>query len=439
MKMKTPIYDFLKKYSDNKISILHMPGHKGTGFLGCEKMDITEVFGADSLYEADGIIKESEKNASEIFETGDTFYSTEGSSLCIRAMLYAALLNTDKKPVIAAIRNVHKSFIYACAALDIDVSWIYPKNSDSLCGGTVTAQEAEEIIKKENPFALYLTSPNYLGEMTDIKTISEVCKKYNIPLLVDNAHGAYLKFVGKHPIELGAAMCCDSAHKTLNVLTGGAYLHISKEYKNTYSPLIKNAMSFFGSTSPSYLILASLDLCNKYLSDEYKEKLNCCISKVKEVKQFITEKGFALVGDEPLKITVKTNGEEAAKKLRELGGECEYCDGQFIVFMLSPENSDRDFELIKTLFKNHEKYKINNPPVLEKGQKVLSIREATLSSQEIIETKNAVGRICASPTVSCPPAVPIAVSGEIITEDMVKIFEFHNIKTVSCVKFDKKS
>lgn len=434
MKMKTPIYDFLKKYSDNNISRLHMPGHKGAGFLGCEKMDITEVFGADSLYEADGIIRQSEKNASDIFNTGDTFYSTEGSSLCIRAMLYAALLNTDKKPVIAAARNVHKSFIYACAALDIDVEWIYPENSNSLCGGTITAQQAEKTIKKRNPFALYITSPNYLGEMTDIGGVCAVCKKYNIPLLVDNAHGAYLKFVGKHPIELGAAMCCDSAHKTLSVLTGGAYLHISKDYKNTYSPCIKNAMSFFGSTSPSYLILASLDLCNKYLSDGYSKKLYYCISKINELKQFICKKGFTLLGDEPLKITVKTNGNKMAEKFRELGGECEYSDGQFIVFMLSPENSDKDFDLIKTLFETSKNYTVENPPTLKKGEKALSIREATLSAQEIVKIKNAVGRICASPTVSCPPAVPIAVSGEIITEEMVRIFEFHNIDSISCVK-----
>ena len=434
MKMKTPIYDFLKNYSDNNISRLHMPGHKGAGFLGCEQMDITEVFGADSLYEADGIIRQSEKNASEIFNTGDTFYSTEGSSLCVRTMLYTALLNTDKKPVIAAARNVHKSFIYACAALDIDVEWIYPKNSDSLCGGSITAKEAEETIKEHNPFALYVTSPNYLGEMTDIVGVCAVCKKYNIPLLVDNAHGAYLKFVGKHPIELGAAMCCDSAHKTLPVLTGGAYLHISKEYTNTYSPFIKNAMSFFGSTSPSYLILASLDLCNSYLSDGYGEKLACCISKINELKQFIKEKGFTLFGDEPLKITVKTNGNKMAEKFRNLGGECEYSDGQFIVFMITPENSDRDFELIKNLFETCENYNTENPPTLKKSEKVLSIRAATLSHQGIIETKNAVGRICASPTVSCPPAVPIAVCGEIITQDMVKIFEFYNIHNISCVK-----
>ena len=316
--MKTPIYDFLKKYSNDNISRLHMPGHKGTGFLGCEKMDITEVFGADSLYEADGIIRESEKNASKIFETGDTFYSTEGSSLCIRAMLYAALINTDKKPVIVAARNVHKSFIYACAALDIDAEWIYPENSDSLCGGAITAKEAEDAIKKYNPFALYVTSPNYLGEMTDIKAISAVCKNYNIPLLVDNAHGAYLKFVGLHPIELGASMCCDSAHKTLNVLTGGSNLHISKEYKDIYSDTIKNAMAFFGSTSPSYLTLCSLDLCNKYLVNGYSEKLKNCILKVEEIKEYIAQKGFEVFGNEPLKITVRANGKRLSKSLKKV-------------------------------------------------------------------------------------------------------------------------
>ena len=435
--MKTPIYNFLKNYSDNNISRLHMPGHKGTGFLGCEKLDITEVFGADSLYEADGIIRESEKNASKIFETGDTFYSTEGSSLCIRAMLYAALINTNKKPVIAAARNVHKSFIYACAALDIDVSWIYPKNSNSLCGGTITAQEAEETIKKDNPFALYLTSPNYLGEITDIKAISTVCKKYDIPLIIDNAHGAYLKFIEMHPTKLGAAMCCDSAHKTLPVLTGGAYLHISKEYKGIYSPFIKNAMSFFGSTSPSYLTLASLDTCNSYLSDNYSYKLNLCIEKINELKLYIKEKGFIVLGDEPLKITVNTNGNKVAEKFRELGGECEYSDEQFIVFMLSPENTDKDFELLRTLFKACEKYETFTPPPLTKGEKALSIRASVLSPQETVKTKNAIGRICASPTVSCPPAVPIAVSGEIITENIIKVFEFYNIDSISCVKQKK--
>ena len=434
MKIDTPIYDFLKKYSKKNISRFHMPGHKGYSFLGCENMDITEVFGADSLFEASGIIRKSEENATKLFESGSTFYSTEGSSLCIRAMLYSALISTDKKHTILAVRNAHKSFIYACAALDIDIEWIYPKNSDSLCSGSVTCDEAEEFIKKHNPFALYVTSPNYLGEMTNIEKIAKVCKKYDIPLLVDNAHGAYLKFTNEHPILKGAAMCCDSAHKTLPVLTGGAYLHISKEFNDLYSHTIKKAMSFFASTSPSYLILASLDCCNRYLADNYEEKLSVFIKEIDKLKVFIKGRGFTLFGDEPLKITVKTDGVKLAEIFRQLGGECEYCDSQFIVFMLSLQNSKNDLKRLKKLFEISPVIYPKIPPLLEPGIKKMSVREAIIAKQEDVKISEALNRICASPTVSCPPAVPIAVSGEEISENMLELFKFYNFDTVSCIK-----
>ncbi len=437
MKMKTPIFDFVKKYSESDISRFHMPGHKGIEFLGCEAMDITEIQGADSLFEACGIIRESEKNASEIFDSGDTFYSTEGSSLCIRAMLYAALINTDKKSLIAAARNVHKSFIYACAALDLDVCWIYPKNSNSLCSGSITADEAEEIIKKHEPFALYITSPTYLGEISNIKEIAKICKKYNTPLIVDNAHGAYLNFLNMHPIDLGATMCCDSAHKTLPVLTGGAYLHISKECSKIYSPVIKDAMSFFASTSPSYLTLCSLDLCNKTMSTNFDELIKSTSFKVNELKEFIKGKNFELYGCEPLKIVIHTNGNKMAEKLRELGGECEYSDNEFIVFMFTPQNSEKDYDLIKKLISSCKNYEPILSPIIENGKKAMPIRKALLSKQELVETEFTVGRICASPTVSCPPAIPIAVSGEIITEKQKELFKFYGIDKVSCVKTDK--
>lgn len=437
MKMKTPIYNFVKKYSDSDISRFHMPGHKGVEYLGCESMDITEIYGADSLYEADGIIRESEKNASKIFDTGDTFYSTEGSSLCIRTMIYTALINTSKKPLIAAARNVHKSFVYTVAALDLDVCWIYPKNSNSLCSGSITADEAERVLKEYEPFALYITSPNYIGEMSDIKEIARICKKYDTPLLVDNAHGAYLKFFDMHPINLGAAMCCDSAHKTLPVLTGGAYLHISKEYNKIYSPCIKDAMSFFASTSPSYLTLCSLDLCNKTLASNYDELIQSTFHSVNELKEYIKSKNFELYGCEPLKITIHTNGNKMAERLREHGGECEYSDDEFIVFMFTPQNTKKDFELIKKLISSCKNYEPITSPIIEKGEKAISIRKALLSKQELVKTEHSVGRICASPTVSCPPAVPIAVSGELITEKKAELFKFYGIDKISCVKTDK--
>ena len=141
--MKTPIVNFVNAYAEKNMSRMHMPGHKGKGFLGCEKFDITEVSGADSLYEADGIIAESEANATKLFGTGRTVYSTEGSSQCIRAMLHLAVMNwktfvkAGERPLVIAARNVHKAFVYAAALIDFDVDWLWPEGEmNSLCGST---------------------------------------------------------------------------------------------------------------------------------------------------------------------------------------------------------------------------------------------------------------------------------------------------------------
>ena len=432
--MDTPIYDFLKKYSESSVSRFHMPGHKGKDFLGFERFDITEIKGADSLYEAEGIIKQSEKNASEIFDTGATFYSAEGSSLSIKAMLYASLVTRgNKAKKIVAVRNVHKSFINACALLDIDIEWIYPETSDSLCSGTVTDNEViEALTKHSDAFALYITSPNYIGQITDIAKLSAVCKKHDIPLLVDNAHGAYLKFCGLHPIDLGADMCSDSAHKTLPVLTGGAYLHISKGKEDIYAPLIKNAMSAFGSTSPSYLIMASLDLCNKYLNQGYSVKLTETIKKINALKTSL--KQYTFYNTEPLKISIKCNGYMLAEFLRKNNIECEYADGTVLVLMITPENTDEDFSKLIQALKKTVSFLPILPPAIPQGLKKLSVREAFMAPSQIIDISQAEGQICATPCVSCPPAIPIAISGEIITKEHINIFEFYKIKKVNVVK-----
>ena len=130
--MDTPICEFVSQYAASDPLRLHMPGHKGSPFLGMEAMDITEIDGADSLFEAHGIIHKSEENASKLFGC-PTFYSTEGSSLCIRAMLYLCILyakQEGKEPLIAAARNVHSTFIRAAAMLDFDIHWLYGNRKD---------------------------------------------------------------------------------------------------------------------------------------------------------------------------------------------------------------------------------------------------------------------------------------------------------------------
>ena len=146
--MKTPIADFLADYEKKNISRFHMPGHKGKSLLGFEHLDITEIKGADALYEADGIIAKSERNATALFGSRRTCYSTEGSSQCIRAMLYLALTHctAEGRPVVVAARNVHKAFVYAAAMLDFDVVWLWPEQQKSLCGCPVSAEQLEEVL-----------------------------------------------------------------------------------------------------------------------------------------------------------------------------------------------------------------------------------------------------------------------------------------------------
>ena len=195
--METPIADFVRRYADSGMIRAHMPGHKGKPFLGCEALDITEIRGADSLYEADGMILYSESHAGELFGSGRTVYSTEGSSQCIRAMLYLALTCGNGSRTVVAARNVHRSFVYAAALLDFEIVWLWPECSTSLCGCPVSAETLERTLATlpAPPAAVYLTSPDYLGSVADISALAEVCRKYGTLLAVDNAHGAYLRFL----------------------------------------------------------------------------------------------------------------------------------------------------------------------------------------------------------------------------------------------------
>ncbi|MBQ7953172.1 MAG: aminotransferase class I/II-fold pyridoxal phosphate-dependent enzyme [Clostridia bacterium] len=440
--MNTPIVDFGIEYANKNTARFHMPGHKGKGFLGVEKYDITEIDGADVLSAAQGIIYESEKNASSIFNTSHTYYTTQGSTTAIYTML---ALVKKQSGVILAARNVHKSFIHACAILDMDVQWLLEGKNNTLLKCEVTAKTVEDKILSmaKKPVAVYLTSPDYLGNIQNIPEIAEVCVKYDVPLLVDNAHGAYLGFLEKslHPIHLGATVCSDSAHKTLPVLTGGAYLHISKNAPAKFLENARTSLTLFSSTSPSYIILQSLDLCNQYLKYDIKEELKKCVGKIEDLKHFIKEKGFCVLDSEPLKITIDCNGsgykgEELANILRKSNAEPEFYDDRFLVLMLTPQNNDSDFELLKKVFSD---LKPKNPIITKELEiklpvKKMSVRDAVFSEYETVDVKRCVGRICAAPTVSCPPAVPIAVSGEEITEETAQLFKYYGIDKILVVK-----
>ena len=160
--MNTPICDFINEYAKKESLRFHMPGHKGKSQLGFEKYDITEIAGADSLYHADGIIKESEENATELFGSGTTLYSTEGSSHVIRAMLYLVKLYSGQTDgYILAGRNAHSSFISACALNDVDIEWIYPPKDSSYLSCVISAEILENALRcvDKMRICVYVTSP----------------------------------------------------------------------------------------------------------------------------------------------------------------------------------------------------------------------------------------------------------------------------------------
>ena len=441
--MNTPIYDFVQSYCKKNPARFHMPGHKGKSFLGCEPLDITEISGADSLYEASGIIAESEKNATSLFGSAQTYYSTEGSSHCIRAMLYLALMNAQRtKPMIVAPRNVHKSFISACALLDIDIQWIYGPAQSSICSLEVSEEAVLQALSqlKEKPIGIFVTSPDYLGHQADIVSIAALARGQGIPLLVDNAHGAYLKFLtpSQHPLDLGADLCCDSAHKTLPVLTGGAYLHISNHALISFVKDAKSALSLFGSTSPSYLILQSLDLCNVYLQQKFPTELAECVNQVQLLKASLKKIGFSILESEPLKLVLDTKELDAqllAQYLHQQEIGFEFQDISTIVFMFTPQNTKEDFCKLQRALENFPRQKDTKQDFFWNFQpeKVMTVRQAIFSRQERIPVAEAAGRVCASPLVSCPPAIPIVVSGERIPKEVIPVFQLYGITHIDVV------
>jgi len=416
-----------------------MPGSKGREF----PHDITEIDGADSLCESNGIIALSERTAAGLFGAAKTLYSCSGATLAIQAML--TILKTtvhgkNKKSRISAFRYAHSSFVSASALLDFDVDWIYP---DEFLSAELNPCEVKAAIKPETA-AVFVNSIDYYGGMFGsdaLKSVADICKQAEIPLLVDNAHGAYLALTDNdHPLKSGAAMSADSAHKTLPALTGAAYLHIG-ELK--YAVNAKAATMLFGTSSPSYLILESLDLCNKHIAKLKAMDVVKAFGLVFGLKRTFERAGFSLRKSDLLRITINARnygytGNELAAEFRKNKVECEYADDNYLVLLFSTITGRAEIKAVEAALckiARKEPLSASNYPVL-KPERVMSVRDALFTPDKecvLKKPEDSIGNICAQIVAPCPPGTPLVMPGELIGEGEAALLLRFGVKNIRVI------
>ena len=433
-------------YAQSDFARFHMPGHKGgelpyPGFGQIAALDLTEIAGMDSLYAAQGVIRQTERAYADLYGSAGCFISAGGATLCVQAMLALALSPGQK---LLAGRGAHVSAVNAMALLDLHPEWILPEpNPATGLMAAITPQQVEQALQiHPDAKAVYLTSPTYFGVMADIRGISQVCKARDVPLLIDGAHGAHLVFFSpnRHPIALGADLCCDSLHKTLPVLTGGAVLHIGSE---RYAANARQKLSLFGSTSPSYLILSSIDGALNYLtSAEVAGQMREAADRLAQAGQKANQRGYLFVRqDDPLRLVLSAaplgyTGSELGDHLREHKVEPEYAGGAYLILMASPLNLPEDFIRLEIALDSLPARQPISLPTADMAlpKRVMPLREAVFAKSESVPVENAPGRIASALIAPCPPGIALACAGELIDEQLARALKNYGISRISVVK-----
>lgn len=444
----TPLKRALDEYIRQDYARLHMPGHKGASISPLGKLmayDVTEVEGTDSLFEDDGPLKELEEIFTRLYDTKGTVMSAGGSTLCIQAMLRMV---AKKEGRILAGRNIHAAAVNAMALLGLEPVWVYPnRKQEERLIGEISPDAIRSVLEKEKQAgtldslcAVYVTSPDYFGVMSDIRSIAQIAHEYGLPLLVDNAHGAHLHFLKEeyHPMQLGADLCCDSLHKTMPALTGAALLHTSDA---KYCPQMKGAMTVFGSTSPNYLIMLSMDSTAAFLMQDGAERIQQTVTRCEKLRQKAREKGFVLPQHcDPMRLTLPLAGtgwdaQNFRKLLRKHKIMEEYLSDSGCVLLFSPFNREEDFKRTEALL---DEVLIQNQPFtafpIVPSEKVMSLREAFLSPKESVPVEKAEGRIAAQVKITCPPGIPLVMPGERLHKEIIKILKNSGIFVIDVVK-----
>ncbi len=450
MAYDVPLYKALRRYVQRKRVCFHMPGHKrGNGIPKRFKkdilsMDLTELNDTDNLHKPEGPILKAQHLAAKAFGAEKSFFLVNGATCGIEAMITAVC---DPGDILIIDRNCHGSVISALILTGVIPKYIYPEYIEELgiCGG-IHLKELERMLV-DNPKAkgVLITSPNYYGLCSDIKAIAELVHLHNKLLLVDEAHGTHFYFSSRLPqgaLASGADLCVHGAHKTLPALTQSGFLHVKSERVDIRR--LENSLKLFQTSSPSFLLLAYLDISrgimqrvgetkfNKILrlTDTIRDKINGCKGLYCFGTDLKGKHGVCDIDLTRLVVNFKNagiTGYAASEMLRnDYNIEVEMSDISNIICIITVSDDENSLKkLSKALIKLNErinKIKGFTNPYKKAFKPIYSIspREAFFSKTNLQELDNSVGKVCAETVTVFPPGVPILCPGEVISQEIVE-------------------
>lgn len=436
--------EHLKRYT-KEIYPMHMPGHKGGRYRLVEdfyQVDVTEVPGTDHLYNPTGVLRDSMSQAEAFYKAKKSVYLVNGSTVGILSAVGGTTVKGDH---ILIARNCHQSVYNAVSLYELNPLYIYPKMTQWGLLGGIAPKEVESLLAA-NPkvVAFVMTSPTYEGFISDIPAIKEICDRYNVVLIVDEAHGAHLPYSPKLPPSALAAeahVVIHSLHKTLPVVTGGAMMHLNLPPDMEASVL--RTLARLQTSSPSYIMMANMDACMKKLGnndgawDRLLEDIHKMTLTLKKMKKLYALTDYAseeeaIVATDPLKSIILTkgtleDGHWLAKHLRHRRRiQMELADPLHILGIITPADSGKSLQnYAKALIKSERKMKKGQGtdktfklPKVAKGKMMPC--QAQAAAKEWVSLEAAIGRIAGDMLIPYPPGIPAVAPGEVITEGMAQ-------------------
>ena len=473
----------LTEYAGSDAYPFHMPGHKRReipdgipgGFPDPYGIDITEIDGFDNLHHAEGILKDAMETVAAIYGADRSWYLVNGSTCGILSAVFAATENGGK---ILTARNCHKAVYHAICLNRLEAEYLYPEEiTEFRINGGIRAEDVRKALEKDamrcagnsgdvrgkitKIQAVLITSPTYEGVVSDIRAIADAAHEYGIPLIVDEAHGAHLEYADqchsfpKSALEYGADIVIQSLHKTLPCFTQTAILHVKGKLVD--QDRISRYLSMFQTSSPSYLFMAGMERCIRYMDGDgrnemirYEKRLERFMERMEGLQVLevldreICGKYRTVAGWDPSKIVVSTmraedfHGEELAETLRrKYHLEMEMTAPEYVIAMTSLMDTEEGFERLGTALLEidgalrrrmesgrKEKAASETPEGLESKLshpvRRMLICEAMDADTERTAFQDTVGKVSAEFVYLYPPGIPIIAPGEVFTDAIVE-------------------